>query len=179
MAGGKEKVFTDAVHGYIRVPADWCKKFIDTPLFQRLRHIEQTSMRCLYPSARRERFIHSLGVYHLGDRAFDSLKRNGKHLIEELGISPEEIECLKTTFLLACLLHDCAHAPFSHTFESHYRHGGWLDSALSDAMSSDANGRSGHTHRGYLEQAKQIYRELTRDESTITKFMDLLVELGK
>jgi HD superfamily phosphohydrolase len=137
MAGGKEKVFKDAVHGYIRVPSRWCRLFIDTPLFQRLRHIEQTSMRCLYPSARHDRFVHSLGVYHLGRMAFSSLLRNAKPLITELGLNSDEIGSLRKTFLIACLLHDCAHAPFSHTFEKYYEHAGRLNAALVDAMSSD------------------------------------------
>ncbi len=57
-------LFKDPVHGYIEVPKDYCRRFIDTPIFQRLRSIEQTSMRPLFPGARHDRFVHSLGVYH-------------------------------------------------------------------------------------------------------------------
>ena len=60
----KEKIFRDPIYGYISVSEDYCKKFIDTPIFQRLRRIEQTSMRVLFPSARHDRFVHSIGVYY-------------------------------------------------------------------------------------------------------------------
>jgi HD superfamily phosphohydrolase len=142
MVRGSDKVFKDAVHGYVRVPRNWCEKFVDTPLFQRLRHVEQTSMRCLFPSARHDRFIHSLGTYHLGAKAFESLKRNAAPLIRDLPLRQDELQGLETTFLLACLLHDCAHSPFSHTFESHYNRGDRLDSLLRDGLSSDARGMS-------------------------------------
>ncbi len=114
-----EKQFKDPVHGYISVPDDWCTDFIDTPIFQRLRQIEQTSMRPLYPAAHHDRFIHSLGTYHLGRRLLSCLISNTsdpatKKLLEEGPI--------RTTFLVACLMHDCGHAPFSHTFEGFYNY---------------------------------------------------------
>ena len=43
------KQFLDAVHGYISVPEDICDELIDTCYFQRLRRIEQTSSRSLFP----------------------------------------------------------------------------------------------------------------------------------
>lgn len=72
----KQKIFRDPVHGYISVPKDFCHAFIDTPIFQRLKNIEQTSMRPLYPSAHHDRFVHSLGVYYLASRAFHHIKKN-------------------------------------------------------------------------------------------------------
>ena len=116
----KEKVFRDSVHGYIAIPESYCSRLIDTPLFQRLRHIEQTSMRCLYPSARHDRFVHSLGVYHLGCIAFEHLQNNISEMEEARGISKERWISWKHTFLIACLMHDCGHGPFSHTFERFY-----------------------------------------------------------
>lgn len=53
------KLFKDTVHGYIRIPKRYCDLLIDTPHFQRLRRIEQTSIRSLYPCARHDRFAHS------------------------------------------------------------------------------------------------------------------------
>ena len=61
------KNIRDSVHGNIRVPINIIKDFIDTPEFQRLRRIEQTAIRSIYPSARHDRFIHSLGVFHIGN----------------------------------------------------------------------------------------------------------------
>ncbi len=114
-----EKHFKDPVHGYIAVPADWCTDFIDTPIFQRLRHIEQTSMRPLYPAAHHDRFVHSLGTYHLARKIFQHLAHNTKDTeICEL-LNEERIQ---NTFLITCLMHDCGHAPFSHTFEKFYNY---------------------------------------------------------
>lgn len=110
------KTFRDPVHGYIEIKREWCNVFIDTFIFQRLRQIEQTSMRVLYPGARHDRFIHSLGVYHLGKYASDCLCRNS----EKLGIDPFLMERCSTAFQIACLLHDCGHSPFSHTLEKYY-----------------------------------------------------------
>lgn len=70
----KNKIFRDNVHGYIYVPMDICTKIIDTKIFQRLRNIEQTGMRILFPSARHDRFSHSLGTYHLSIKAFEAFR---------------------------------------------------------------------------------------------------------
>ena len=48
----KVKIFKDSVHGYIEIPSIVVSNIIDTEQFQRLRYIEQTSMRSLYPAAR-------------------------------------------------------------------------------------------------------------------------------
>jgi len=106
------KLFRDPVHGYISIPTDYCNHFIDHEIFQRLRRIEQTGISVLYPSAHHDRFSHSLGVYHLGQIGYSYLKENSKVL--------EGRDSLENSFSIACLLHDCAHSPFSHTFEKYY-----------------------------------------------------------
>lgn len=116
MSFTKVKIFRDSVHGYIEIPQTYCELLIDTGIFQRLRQIEQTSMRCLYPSAHHDRFIHSLGVYHLGSIACNAIYKNSSSLIRNKSQWNSFVE----TFLIACLLHDCGHAPFSHTFEHYY-----------------------------------------------------------
>lgn len=108
----KVKRILDSVHGQIKIPKDWCEKIIDTPHFQRLRRIEQNSCRTVFPSARHDRFIHSLGVYHIGTLI-------AKHLEEECELPELEYSILKT-YRLACLLHDVGHTPFSHTFETYF-----------------------------------------------------------
>ena len=67
------KRILDSVHGYIFIGKDYCREVIDTPYFQRLRRIEQTSGRALFPCARHDRFMHSLGVFHLGQQIINSL----------------------------------------------------------------------------------------------------------
>ncbi len=125
----KDKVFRDSVHGYISIPNSYCYHFIDTPEFQRLRRIEQTSIRVLFPSARHDRFIHSIGVFHLGTLALSYIERNSRELLKEL---KDEWEGIKVTFQIACLLHDIGHTPFSHTFEKNLDRPACLDEILSD-----------------------------------------------
>lgn len=106
----KNKSIKDAIHGYIKIEEPFWR-IIDTAEFQRLKWVEQTSYRVLYPSARHDRFIHSIGVYHLGQKAIKGFVNNSV---------PEDVKIIKkykNSFLLACLLHDIGHAPFSHTCE--------------------------------------------------------------
>lgn len=114
----KTKIIRDSVHGYIDIPKSIADDFVDTEIFQRLRKIEQTSMRVLYPSARHDRFIHSLGTYHLACKASKAIKTNSKDILEV--IPPQKLEEICKTFELASLLHDCGHAPFSHSCEDYY-----------------------------------------------------------
>ncbi len=111
----KVKTLKDAIHGYIKLEEPFWK-IIDTAEFQRLKWIEQTSYRVLYPSARHDRFIHSLGVFHLGKRAIKGFLNNSADKDKEL------IQKFRNSFLIACLLHDIGHAPFSHTCEDLYNY---------------------------------------------------------
>lgn len=112
------KWIKDTVHGYIKIEKDFLK-IVNTPEFQRLKWIEQGSFRVLYPSARHDRFIHSLGVFGIARECFEALMENLKR---DLGLKVEDsqIESWKYTFLYAALLHDIGHAPFSHTFETFF-----------------------------------------------------------
>jgi hypothetical protein len=117
----KEKIFRDTVHGDILVPIEFCENFIDTLLFQRLRRIEQTSMRSLYPCARHDRFIHSLGVFHLGRNFIQNIAINSKKNNNDSWLKIEsDWQIVEKSFQIACLLHDIGHAPFSHTFEEYF-----------------------------------------------------------
>jgi HD superfamily phosphohydrolase len=116
----KQKLIKDTIHGYIKIPENYCRKIIDTEVFQRLRRIEQTSIRSVFPCAHHDRFVHSLGTYHLGKIAVDAIFENSDDIIKELNIDEKDIKLLKTAFEIACLLHDCGHAPFSHIFEDYF-----------------------------------------------------------
>jgi HD superfamily phosphohydrolase len=107
----KEKIFRDPVHGYIRIDEDIVNEIIDSPIFQRLRRIEQTSMRCVYPSARHDRFSHSLGVYCLAKKVSSSVIRQANE---------SALSGLTFNFELAALLHDVGHSPMSHTLEGFF-----------------------------------------------------------
>lgn len=67
------KKFKDPIYGYIDIPDSLIFGIIDSPSFQRLRRIVQTSYAPLYSSAVHNRFVHSLGVYHLGRIAGETL----------------------------------------------------------------------------------------------------------
>jgi uncharacterized protein len=83
---------------------------LDTPAVQRLRYIRQVGHAFLvYPGATHTRFEHALGAYHLTSRALGVLDERG-----ELGEVAEQ-DCLAV--LLAALLHDIGHYPFSHALE--------------------------------------------------------------
>lgn len=106
------KRILDSVHGYILIEDDYIKNIVDTPHFQRLRRVEQTSTRAVLPSARHDRFIHSLGVFHLGSLIVEHLRP----MIDDNANNSSIIE----SYRLACILHDVAHSPFSHTFEKYF-----------------------------------------------------------
>lgn len=93
------KLIKDPVHGYIKLPNDYVKRVIDTSGFQRLRNIRQTSYDSLYPGSSHNRFIHSLGVYYLGNKAFNALRKNVESLIT---LEKCSWETLESTFELAC-----------------------------------------------------------------------------
>ena len=107
------KIFRDPVHGNILIDKWICDTFVDSDIFQRLRFIEQSSVRLLYPGARHDRFIHSIGVFHVAKKIFSQIE----HQFQDAGINKKDCEKLRNCFVSAALLHDCAHSPFSHTGE--------------------------------------------------------------
>ena len=115
MGSQNAKKILDSVHGYITIEKELFDNIIDTPIFQRLRRIEQTSTRTLFPTARHDRFSHSLGVYHLGCCIVQAICKTNDY-----PHFPANKEIVFSTYKLACLLHDVGHAPFSHTFEDFY-----------------------------------------------------------
>ncbi|MCL2717253.1 MAG: HD domain-containing protein [Lachnospiraceae bacterium] len=124
------KKIKDPIYGYIEVNEKIVNNVIDTAAFQRLRNIRQTGYASLYPASLPNRFIHSLGVYHLGKMAFDAIydsvtyhKDNSINLLNTLHniFDSNEWARYKELFELACLLHDVGHAPFSHTGEEFYK----------------------------------------------------------
>lgn len=105
----KKKIINDPVYGFITTPFTFCLELIDHPWFQRLRRIKQLGLSHLvYPGALHTRFHHALGAMHLMTEAIESLRS------KDIEISNEEYEGA----VLAILLHDIGHGPFSHALEN-------------------------------------------------------------
>ncbi|SHH50144.1 HD domain-containing protein [Flavobacterium defluvii] len=104
----KLKIFNDPIYGFISIPNELIYDLIQHPYFQRLRRISQMGLSYLvYPGANHTRFHHALGCMHLMQKAVETLRFKG------VAISNEE-EC---ALLIAILLHDIGHGPFSHAME--------------------------------------------------------------
>lgn len=105
----KLKIINDPVHGFIKIPSEIIFDVIEHPYFQRLRRISQTGLlNLIFPGATHTRFHHALGAMHLMFTALETLKLKG------ILISKEE----EKSALLAILLHDIGHGPFSHALEN-------------------------------------------------------------
>lgn len=104
----KNKIINDPVYGFITIPNDLIFEIIEHPFFQRLRQIKQLGLTSLiYPGALHTRFHHAIGSMYLMQQALYSLRS------KRIEISDEEFEAC----LIAILLHDIGHGPFSHTLE--------------------------------------------------------------
>lgn len=105
----KRKIINDPVYGFINIPGDFVFDLIEHPWFQRLRNIKQLGLTSfVYPGATHSRFQHGLGALHLMNMAIATLRSKG------VVISPVEEEAT----LIAILLHDIGHGPFSHALEN-------------------------------------------------------------
>lgn len=104
----KRKIINDPVHGFITVKGNLTFEIMDSLWFQRLRRIKQLGLTHLvYPGALHTRFHHALGAMHLMQHAVDILRSKGNEIL------PEE----EQGAMLAILLHDIGHGPFSHALE--------------------------------------------------------------
>ena len=119
-------VIKDPVHGTMQfstIENHWLKPFIDSPTFQRLRHIKQLGLGDLiFPGAVHTRFNHCLGCAYIAGQ-----------IAHKIGLSEEERQLV----MIACLLHDVGHGPFSHAFEDifhkkYIRHEDWTPFFLKD-----------------------------------------------
>ena len=139
----KKKIFNDPVYGFITIPNKNIYDIVEHPYFQRLRRIRQLGLTdMVYPGALHTRFHHALGAMHIMSKALDTLRNKGVMIFEA------EYEAA----LIAILLHDIGHGPFSHTLEfslfkkvNHEQISLWIFNVLD------------RTFKGKLELAKQIF----------------------
>ncbi|WP_431108800.1 HD domain-containing protein [Winogradskyella poriferorum] len=107
-SNNKLKIFNDPIYGFITIPNSLIFDLIQHKYFQRLRRITQMGLSYLvYPGAHHTRFHHALGSMHLMQKAINVLRFKG------VAISEEE----ENGLLIAILLHDIGHGPFSHAME--------------------------------------------------------------
>lgn len=119
-------VIKDPVHGTMQFTSaedSWVKPFIDSAHFQRLRHIKQLGMGdIIFPGAVHSRFNHCLGCCYVASQ-----------IAQKIGLVDQERQLV----MIACLLHDIGHGPFSHAFEGIFhnkliRHEDWTPYFLAD-----------------------------------------------
>jgi HD superfamily phosphohydrolase len=104
----KKKIINDPVYGFIAITDDLIFDVLEHPYMQRLRRIMQLGLSHLvYPGALHTRFHHVLGAMHLMSLAVATIRRKG----HEITVEEER------AVLLAILLHDIGHGPFSHALE--------------------------------------------------------------
>lgn len=110
------KRIRDPIHGLITFNLDdevdraaW--ELIDTPEFQRLRRVKQLGVsEFTYPGATHTRLAHSIGVFHIARQLMEVAER----YVPGDKRKPHRVRAA----LLAALLHDLGHGPFSHAFEN-------------------------------------------------------------
>lgn len=139
----KQKIINDPVHGFIRIPNDLVFDVLEHPIFQRLRRIKQLGLTYyVYPGATHTRFQHTIGAMHLMSQAIAHLRA------KKITISDKEEEAA----IIAILLHDIGHGPFSHALE-HSLIDGINHEDLSDFLMQKLNGEFG----GKLQMAIEIF----------------------
>ena len=139
----KQKILNDPVYGFISIPYGIVFDLVEHPYFQRLRNIKQVSLtHYVYPGALHTRFHHALGALHLMQQAVMSLKAKG------VKINKREAEAV----MIAILLHDIGHGPFSHTLENS------LIDAHHEELSLLFMQRLNEEFGGQLELAIRVFR---------------------
>ena len=108
MSTNKRKIINDPIYGFVTIPNELIYDLIDHPYFQRLRRIKQLGLTNLvFPGALHTRFHHAIGAMHLMQEAVLTLRQ------KDILITEEEEQAV----LIAILLHDIGHGPFSHALE--------------------------------------------------------------
>lgn len=156
-------LYYDPVYGHLELPPPY-REAIDLPTVQRLRWVKQLGeLDLVFPGATYSRFEHSVGVYHLGGLAFDSLLRKS---IEPGGKRKGWPDLIKLPLLrmaleLAAVFHDVGHGPWSHTFD----------------LYSERTGRGpGHKTRSVLLIRGEVRTTNDKDWDDIPIFLNDLFE---
>jgi HD superfamily phosphohydrolase len=100
----------DPIHGTIPIE-DREIPLLDSPLYQRLRHIKQLGFgEMAFPGATHTRHAHSLGAMHVASRLFDAA-------VAETALPGPLRDAMRRIVRVATMLHDIGHMPVSHASE--------------------------------------------------------------
>ena len=139
------KILNDPIYGFITLNKGILLNIVDHPYFQRLGRIKQLGLTYLvYPGAHHTRFHHAIGAAHLMEQAVQTLKDNG------IEISNDE----KMAVILAILLHDIGHGPFSHALENSF-----VTGVSHEEISNFFMNSLNHELGGDLELAIEIFED--------------------
>ena len=140
----KLKILNDPIYGFITIPNPLLFDLMQHPYFQRLRRISQMGLSYLvYPGAHHTRFHHALGCMHIMQKAIEVLRFKG------ISISEDESNAL----LIAILLHDIGHGPFSHAMEHSI-----VENVNHEAISLLFMNKLNEEFEGKLDLAIQIFK---------------------
>lgn len=140
------KVINDPIYEFIPIPDEIILSLIDHPYFQRLTRIKQLGFSYLvFPGAHHTRFSHSLGAMYLMQRALTQLKYQGINIDDTLYLAS----------LIAILLHDLGHGPFSHTLEALL-----ADNVTHETITNTAMLELEKTYGEIMQIARQIFNDV-------------------
>jgi HD superfamily phosphohydrolase len=146
------KIINDPVFGFLNIPDGVIYHVLQHPYLQRLSRIRQLGLSFfVYPGAMHTRLLHSLGAMHLMQEAINVLRQKG------ITISDAEAQAA----MLAILLHDVGHGPFSHVMEH----------TLVDGITHEAIS---------LMMMQQIKKDMLHDQlPTYAEALDLAIKIFK
>jgi uncharacterized protein len=151
MSTNKRKIINDPIYGFVTIPNDLIYDLINHPYFQRLRRIKQLGLTNLvYPGALHTRFHHAIGAMHLMQDAVLTLRQKN--------IDISEVE--ERAVLIAILLHDVGHGPFSHALEHSIVKGishETVSSMLMDKLNKEFNGKLDLAIKIFNDQYKKHF----------------------
>ena len=110
------RTYRDPIHGEITLNStdeidNLLIDLIDSRKMQRLRWIRQLGTGWFtYHGAEASRFQHSIGTMHIARKMFEQIQ-------PKISATGDEIQEYKLLVLVAALLHDLGHGPFSHSCE--------------------------------------------------------------
>jgi len=152
-------IYRDCVHGEIPLP-DFVQQVIVTEHFQRLKNLKQLgASHFAFDRAQHTRYEHCIGTSYLCTKILSILERNSGIEIEEW---------LKKCVVLAGLLHDIGHGPYSHLWEGvvRDRDPNWTHEDQSEAMIQDMFRKN---DLKLNDDAVQLINSLITGDSTVWK----------